>query len=123
MEPKAHFNEPEIQRIYQAGFGNTTRERYLSKHIHDLKDHLKSRLYEFCHGFGIDMLIPENALAIPPNIPLGLTITEFPAETGMPAIAHHHNFSWERKRFLITAIQDLLNYAFPPILVYLYDTL
>ncbi len=48
------------------------------------------------------------------NLPLGMAITEFLAETGMPAVAHHHDFSWERKRFLINAVQDYLLYAFPP---------
>jgi len=38
------------------------------------------------------------------------------AETGMPAIAHHHDFSWERNRFLINGVQDYLQYAFPPVL-------
>ena len=60
------------------------------------------------------MLIPENALAISMNIPLGMAITELLAETCMPTIVHHHDFSWERKRFLINAVQDYLQYAFPP---------
>lgn len=116
LEPKAHFVDPEMLEIHNACFGTTTREGSLSKRIHELKDHLKAKLYEFCSNFNIDMIIPENALAIPMNIPLGMAITEFLAETGMPAIAHHHDFSWERKRFLINAVQDYLHYAFPPTL-------
>ena len=116
LEPKAHFNTPEILEIYDACFGTSTRESSLSKRIHELKDFLKSRLYEFCGNFDIDLIIPENALAIPMNIPLGMAITEFMGETGIPAIAHHHDFSWERKRFLINAVQDYLQYAFPPTL-------
>jgi len=116
LEPKAHFDEPEILAIHDICYGTPTRERSLSKRIQDLKDYLKSRLYEFCNTFGIDILIPENVLAIPMHIPLGLAITELLAETGIPAVAHHHDFSWERKRFLINAVQDYLYYAFPPTL-------
>ena len=116
LEPKAHFNHPEIQEVHDTCFGTTTRERFLSKRIHELKDYLKSKLYKFCGNFDIDIIIPENALAIPMNIPLGIAITEFIAETGIPAIAHHHDFSWERQRFLINAVHDYLQYAFPPIL-------
>jgi hypothetical protein len=116
LEPKAHFDEPEIKNIHDECFGTTTRNRLMSQRIHELKDLLKSRLSEFCGSFDIDMIIPENALAIPMNIPLGMAITEFVAETGMPAVAHHHDFSWERKRFLINAVQDYLHYAFPPLL-------
>lgn len=59
-------------------------------------------------------MVPENALAIPLNIPLGLAITEVIAETRITTIAHHHDFFWERKRFLINAVWDYLNMAFPP---------
>jgi len=116
LEPKAHFDDPDIKEINDACFGTNSRKRSLSKRIHEIKDHLKSRLYEFRDKFELDLIIPENALAIPMNIPLGMAITEFVAETGIPAIAHHHDFRWERKRFLINSIQDYLQYAFPPIL-------
>jgi glycosyltransferase involved in cell wall biosynthesis len=48
------------------------------------------------------------------NIPLGLALTEFIAETGVPTIAHHHDFSWERNRFLVNCVSDYLTMAFPP---------
>ncbi|MBW2145267.1 MAG: glycosyltransferase family 4 protein [Deltaproteobacteria bacterium] len=116
LEPKAHFDDPEIKHIYNECFGATTRDRSVSRQIHEHTGLLKSKLYEFCDSFDIDIIIPENALAIPMNIPLGMAITEFVAETGIPAVAHHHDFSWERKRFLINAVQDYLQYAFPPLL-------
>ncbi len=114
LEPKAHFEDHEILEIHSVCFGNTTRKTSLSARIQEIKDELKSRLYEFCNAFNLDLLIPENALAIPLNIPLGLAITELVAETGMPTVAHHHDFSWERKRFLINAVQDYIQRAFPP---------
>jgi hypothetical protein len=116
LEPKAHFEDPEIIEIHNACFGTPTRDGALSRRIHETKDHLKGKLREFRDSYKIDLIIPENALAIPMNIPLGMAITEFLAETGMPAVAHHHDFSWERKRFLINGVQDYLHYAFPPIL-------
>src|SRR6056297_1989761 len=35
-------------------------------------------------------------------------------ELGIPVIAHHHDFWWERPRFLLNAIPDVLATAFPP---------
>ena len=116
IEPKAHFEEPEILEIHQRCFGTTIRELSISKKIHEIKDLLKSRIYEFCKQFNIDVIIPENTLAIPMNIPLGMAITEMVAETGIPAIAHHHDLCWERDRFLVNSVQDYLHYAFPPVL-------
>ncbi len=48
------------------------------------------------------------------NIPLALAVTEFIAETGIPVVAHHHDFAWERQRFDTGLARDLLNYAYPP---------
>jgi hypothetical protein len=116
LEPLAHFDNPEIESIHGACFGVTTRKTSVSTRIQEIKDRLKSKLYEFCGHFDIDLLIPENSLAIPMNIPLGIAITEYVAETDIPAIAHHHDFSWERNRFLINGVRDILHYAFPPVL-------
>ncbi len=114
LEPKAHFEDPEIWELHQALFGVYRRPKALTEQINRLARMLKESLYEFCEKFHIDLLIPENALAIPMNIPLGVALTELIAETSIPVIAHHHDFSWERKRFLINAVRDYLCYAFPP---------
>ena len=114
LEPKAHFENPDVLEVNSACFGTTRRPSALSQRIQEIKDQLKSKLYDFIEKFNIDVLIPENALAIPLNIPLGLAITELVAETEMPTVAHHHDFSWERSRFLINAVQDYLERGFPP---------
>lgn len=112
--PDAHFEAPEVQNIQEHLFGVTKRSREVSDQIQSLKDGLKNSLYDFCESFDIDLIIPENALTVPMNIPLGIAITEFIAETGIPTIAHHHDFYWERDRFLINACQDYLDKGFPP---------
>jgi len=114
LEPKAHFEHEDIVKINDLVFGKMIREKWLTEKIHTIAKELKEKLYEFYEEFKIDLIIPENALAIPLNIPLGIAITEFIAETGIPCIAHHHDFSWERKRFLVNAVQDYILYAFPP---------
>jgi len=75
---------------------------------------LKDELYAFIEKFSIDLLVPENSLTIPLNIPLGLAITEVISETEIPTIAHHHDFFWERQQFLTNSVWEYLNMAFPP---------
>jgi len=111
---EAHFTHPDIKSIYNKCFGVRNREPSTSKKIQQMKDLLKAKLYEFAREFNLHLLVTENVLAIPLNIPLALAITEFLAETNMPTIAHHHDFFWERKRFLTNAVWDFLNMAFPP---------
>jgi len=113
-EEKLHFQHPEIKELCDESFNNTIRPRLLTLKIHDMRLFLKSRIYEFIKTFNINLIVAENALTIPLNIPLALALTEVISETGMPVIAHHHDFFWERKRFLRNCVWDYFNMAFPP---------
>ena len=114
LEEKLHFQNPEIKAIYSECFGTMSRSASLTDKIHDMRVHLKKKIYDFIRGFNIDLIIPQNALTIPLNIPLGLALTEVIVETGLPVIAHHHDFRWERKRFLRNCVWDYLNMCYPP---------
>ena len=114
LVPHAYFGDADIQWINNRVFGKTTRDPEVTRRIHALADHLKRTLYDFTRRFDIEIMIVQNALCIPMNIPLGVAITSFIAETGFPTIAHHHDFFWERDRFSVNAIGDLLQMSFPP---------
>jgi len=105
---------PELEELHQDFFSVYIRPAKLTKQIQELKDYFKEHLYKFAHSFQLEALIVENALTIPVNLPLGLAVTEFIAETGYPVIAHHHDFHWERQRFMNNSVQDYLAAAFPP---------
>ncbi|MDA2924377.1 glycosyltransferase family 4 protein [Acidobacteria bacterium AH-259-L09] len=111
---EAHFEHPEVKKITDASFGKRRRDKEISELSQRIKDYLKEKIYQFTEHFEIQLLIAENALAIPMNIPLGLAITEFVGETGFPTIAHHHDFFWERDRFLVNCVSNYLTAAFPP---------
>jgi glycosyltransferase involved in cell wall biosynthesis len=133
--PEAFYRHPEIQALnalaYPAGSVATlgpddapagsqpvrspyARPRDLTDRLHALREMLKGELHAFADRFGIELLVVENASTIPLNLPLGLAISEFIAETGIPTIAHHHDFHWERQRFLVNCVSDVLASAFPP---------
>ena len=112
----AFFGNPDIDWVNQRVFGTPHRSREVTGRIYALSEHLKQSLYDFVERFQIDVLCVQNALCIPLNIPLGLAITTFIAETGFPTIAHHHDFYWERDRFAVNSVGDFLSMAFPPTL-------
>ena len=111
--PLAFFGHPEVVAVQARLFGVTTRSREVTNRIQALKNQLKDELYRFIEKFQLEVLIPENVLAIPMHVPLGLAMTEVIAETGLPTIAHHHDFTWERERFVVSAVNDYLRSAFP----------
>ena len=114
--PEAHFNHPDILALTADLFDDHIRTPETSRRVQQIKDHLKEHLYRFTHQFDLDLLIVENALSLPMNVPLGLALTEFIAERYFPTIAHHHDFVWERQRYAINAADDYLRAAFPPTL-------
>ena len=112
--PEAYFGHSENIWINEMVWGRTKRARLVTERIWEMAAYLKNTLYDFVAKFDVDVLIAENALAIPMHIPLGLAVTEFLAETQMPTIAHHHDFHWERTRFAVGAVHEYLDMAFPP---------
>lgn len=112
--PLAFFNHPEVLGVQCELFGKNSRPRAVTNQVQLLKERLKDELYKFIEKFQIEVLVPQNILAIPMHVPLGLAMTEVIAETGLPTIAHHHDFAWERERFTSSAINDYLQAAFPP---------
>lgn len=116
LAPQAYFGHPEVAAVQDKLFGVPIRSREVTTRIQALKEHLKDDLYRFIERFNIEVLIPENILAIPMHVPLGLAMTEVIAETTLPVIAHHHDFAWERERFTLNAVNDYLQAAFPPLL-------
>ncbi|MDR3145191.1 MAG: glycosyltransferase family 4 protein [Treponema sp.] len=111
---EAFFYHPRIAEIQERCFNSVVRDEGLTGEIQAIRFRLKQALYDFVKTFRIDLLITENALTIPMHIPLGLAITELIAETGIPTIAHHHDFSWERQRFSVSCVEDFLSMSFPP---------
>jgi glycosyltransferase involved in cell wall biosynthesis len=112
--PEAYFQHEKNLWIDQQIFGKKRRDPVVTDAIYELKTFLKIKLKEFIRTFNIDLIVTQNVLTIPMHIPLGIALTELMAETQIPTIAHHHDFYWERTRFLVNAVGDYLRMAFPP---------
>jgi hypothetical protein len=134
---EAYYRHPEIDAINDVVYGGTreatveadaehplvhrrdffsplVRPPHVTRRIVELKVELKLSIYGFLRDFDLDLLVVENAFAIPLNLPLGLALAEVVAETGIPVLAHHHDFAWERQRFAANSVADLIAAAFPP---------
>ena len=114
--PKMHFLNEDIQRINRRAFGHSA-EAELHRLLDEIglfASELRDPLLEFIHTNHLDLIIIQNALAIPMNLPLGLCLTDLIAETDIPTIAHHHDFYWERERYQANAFLDFLDTYFPP---------
>ncbi|MCI0397134.1 MAG: glycosyltransferase family 4 protein [Chloroflexi bacterium] len=112
--PEAFYRHPEVFERHNRFFSGDQRTADDTRWVHHWREFFRDRLAEFIQAFRIDLLVPQNMLAIPLQIPLGLALTELIAETNFPTVAHHHDFAWERKRFLVNGVGDYISAAFPP---------
>jgi glycosyltransferase involved in cell wall biosynthesis len=111
---EAHFLESETREYYNRFFNSTIRSAEDTRWIHARREMFKEHLYSFLKKFNVQLLIPQNLLSFPLNIPLSMALVEIIAETGMPTIAHHHDFTWERTPLLVNSIWDYISMAVPP---------
>ncbi|MDD2706661.1 MAG: glycosyltransferase family 4 protein [Verrucomicrobiae bacterium] len=111
--PEAFFGHPENEWINGRIWGRTAREPLVSDRIREMAGYLKETLHDFIRRFDLKILVFENVQTIPMHVPLGVAIAELMSETHIPAIAHHHDFYWERTRYSVNAVNDLLDMAFP----------
>lgn len=112
--PDAFYQEPEVLAYHQQFFSRPTRTAAETGWVEAKRVYFRKWLHEFVNQFSLDLLIPQNVLAIPLHIPLALALTDLIAETGIPTLAQHHDLAWERKRFLLNGVGDYLSAAFPP---------
>lgn len=115
LAPKAFFKHEDIIEVQDALFVDKRRTREISQRVDELKNQLKAEIEEFYHRFKFEILVVQNILALPVNIPLSLALAEFMIESEIPTIAHHHDFYWERQRYYSFAALDYLRWAFPPL--------
>ena len=114
LVPEMYFHTEEADWIVDHAYGTTEAHPELRPRIERLARFLKERLYQFIGEYGIDLLVPENALTIPIQVALGIALAELIEETEIPTIAHHHDFYWEREVYQTNCIQDILDRCFPP---------
>lgn len=97
--PDLFHHQPEIELINQNIFGGAhslsvqTLDRLISEHKHALKAALRNIILQN----GIDCLLVNNIWSVAMNIPAAVALEEVRQELGLQAVAHHHDFYWEKK--------------------------
>jgi glycosyltransferase involved in cell wall biosynthesis len=114
LVPEMHFTHPEARWIHDHSFGTTQAAPDLRPRIERMAASLRQAIARYVDEFEIDVLVPENALTIPMHVPLGVALADYIAESGISTVNHNHDFYWERDRFQVNCIGDLLDRAFPP---------
>ena len=90
FSPESYWGQKKAFFAPDANAGDILEHFELYSNI--IRDKLKSWVQEY----GIELVISENASALPIHISLGMGIKKLLEDTGLPGITHDHDFAWER---------------------------
>ena len=85
----------------------------LEKEVLARADLILEKMRPVVSSVGPELLVIQNAWAIPMQLPLAVAIARLVDEQRVPVVSHNHDYWWERTRFAENCVADLLNTYFP----------
>jgi glycosyltransferase involved in cell wall biosynthesis len=88
----------------------------LLKHLHAASDELAIQMFKWVMKNELDVIISENASALPAHLSMGMAIKKLVENTGIKIICHDHDFHWERGTRYYTPfpeVQKIIKETFP----------
>ncbi|MDJ0925113.1 MAG: glycosyltransferase [Acidimicrobiia bacterium] len=113
-DPEAYFDTPENHELNAQVFQTSTCPDAVLEELERRAGALQTLIANWVEEERVDVLMPQNASAIPVQLPLGLAIARHAAAARTATLAHHHDLAWERDRFWPNAVGGVLDEAFPP---------
>lgn len=113
--PEMHFRDPAAEALGARCFEGdpAAPDPTLADDVRAHADGLLRHLRPVVAAERPDLLVVQNAWAIPMQLPLALALADLVAETGLPTLSHEHDYWWERERFARPKLPELLARCFP----------
>ena len=97
LVPEMSFFSPEsFWSQKKAFFYPETNQEELIEHLNLYSKVIYKKIMLWIQERKIDLLISENASALPSHLEMGMAINKAVHKTGLPTITHDHDFAWER---------------------------
>jgi len=109
---------PEIERFNFNTFDNLRdfdKDEY-RKELFRWVEILEQRFSDFILNNRIDFLIPQNVWSVAVNPAVGIALENVRRKFNLPALAHNHDFYWERERICLTCstVIEMMDKYYPP---------
>jgi len=118
--PVLSFFSPEVKWEQRKAFYQPDKNvGPILDHIENISNMIEKKLSRWVLSNKIEVLLSENASALPSHLSMGVAIKKLVENTGLPIVSHNHDFHWERgKRYISehAAINTLINDTFPLLL-------
>lgn len=97
LVPEMSFFSPESYWSQKkAFFYPETDPQELIEHINLYSKVIYKKILEWVRNNRLELLISENASALPSHLEMGMAINKAVHKLGLPTITHDHDFAWER---------------------------
>jgi Glycosyltransferase len=118
--PELHYKHPQnakfVYNAYEKLLDYETEEDF-ARDVLGFAGQIETKLNQFIESEQIDMLIPFNIWSLGWSLPAGIAFTNTVRKTGIPCLAFHHNFYWERELYskpTCPVVTEWLQTYFPP---------
>lgn len=117
LVPEMSFFSPEsFWSQKKAFFYPETAQEELIEHLNLYSKVIYKKIIHWLQDRKIDLIISENASALPSHLEMGMAINKAVYKTGIPTITHDHDFAWERGDRYVSPhkeINDFISEVFP----------
>lgn len=105
--PLLHFLNPKIKKITHVLFDD---KRFsvskLRPEIQSISEIIERQLESVLTEERVKILIVKNVFSLPVNLPGALAVKQVVEKTGIPTLARHHDFAWERARYELPRLEQ-----------------
>ena len=118
--PLLSFFSPEVKWEQRKAFYEPDKDPGpIINHIENISNIITKKLQNWVHIHKIDVILSENASALPSHLAMGVAIKKLIENTGLPIVTHDHDFHWERGNRYISVhdeVNTLIDETFPLLL-------
>jgi len=94
-----YHHRPDVERLDRNTFcqlSDFASEAEYRAEVERLTDIIERKVRDFVERKGIDFLIPQNVWSVAISPPAAIALARVMRDLQLPALAHHHDFYWER---------------------------
>ncbi len=111
--PAMHFRDAVAVELGERAFGGRPPDPELPERLEERARMLEEQLLAVAYDVRPELLIVQNAWAIPMQLPLARALALLVEDTGLPVLSHEHDYAWERERFSACRVPAFLERYFP----------
>lgn len=112
--PELNFHNPQIESFTQKVFSSAGSAAEDEEGLARLTETVQAGINGVLGELAPDILILENVLSLPLNLPLTISLCRYLEDSGIPAIAVHHDFYWQDASYSNCSLDGLLARYLPP---------